>query len=114
MATGKPVTSSVFYALLAMADEARHGLGIAEEVEARTAGEVRMGPGTLYTALRKMLEDSLIEETEAPASEPAPDTRRRYYRLTAEGRRVLADEVRRLERVVEVARSKRVMGGAGG
>jgi DNA-binding PadR family transcriptional regulator len=107
--TGKPLTSAVFYALLAMADEPRHGLGIAEEVDVRTGGEVRMGPGTLYAALRRMLEGELIEEADAPASEPSPDTRRRYYRLTPAGRRLLKAEARRLERMVEVARTKKVL-----
>lgn len=102
----KPLTSSVFYILLALADQNRHGLGIAEEVEDRTGGDVEMSPGTLYNALRKMLADGLIEES---AERPAPeddDPRRRYYRITKKGREAVTAEAARLDRVVVAAREK--------
>ncbi len=102
----KPVTSSVFYILLALADKDRHGLGIAAEVEQRTGGEVEMGPGTLYVALRKMLGDGLIEESDERPAPAEDDPRRRYYRITATGRVAVSAEAARLERVVAAARKK--------
>jgi DNA-binding PadR family transcriptional regulator len=105
----KPLTSSVFHILLALADEERHGLGIAGEVAQRTDGAVELGPGTLYNAIRKMLESGLIEE---PAQRPDPqhdDPRRRYYRITGVGRRMLEEEARRLDRILAAARDKAVL-----
>ncbi len=102
----KPLTSSVFYILLALADDDRHGLGIVEEVDRRTGGEVQLGPGTLYNAVKKMLAAGLIDE---PAKRPAPemdDPRRRYYRITRRGRAAVEAEAARLERVVNAARDK--------
>lgn len=102
----KPITSSVFYILLALADKNRHGLGIAEEVESRTAGEVEMGPGTLYNALRRMLADGLIEETQERPAPEEDDPRRRYYRITEKGRTTVSGEAARLQRVLMAARAK--------
>ena len=102
----KPLTSSVFYILLALADKDRHGLGIAEEVEVRSGGEVSMGPGTLYNALRKMLAAGLIRETSTRPSPEDDEPRRRYYRITDEGRRAVSAEAVRLDRVVGAARAK--------
>lgn len=84
-----PLTPAVFHILLSLFDEERHGLGITREVDSRTGGKVWLGPGTLYTALKRMVADGLIEES---GQRPAPDLddrRRRYYRLTGFGRRVL-------------------------
>ena len=106
---GKPLTSSVFYILLALSDSARHGLGIAADVEERTCGEVQLGPGTLYNAIKKMLADGLIEVAK---SRPAPeddDPRRRYYSITDEGSRLLRQEALRLDRVMEAVRDKQVI-----
>ncbi len=100
-------SEAVFQILLALSDEPRHGLGIAGEVELRTQGRVRLGAGTLYTALRRMRDDGWIEEVEAPAGEHDP--RRRFYSLTAVGRRVLLEEARRLETLVSDARGKAVL-----
>lgn len=107
---GKPLTSSVFYILLALVDSARHGLGIAAEVEQRTEGDVQLGPGTLYNAIKKMLADGLIAVApERPAPEH-DDPRRRYYCITDRGRRALEQEARRLDRVLHAARDKRIIG----
>lgn len=102
----KPLTSSAFYVLLALVDEPRHGLGIASEVEARTGGDVRLGPGTLYNAIKKLLDEKLIAEVHA---DPDDDPRRRYYRITRSGRAALTAEAEKLDRVVEAARAKEVL-----
>ena len=106
---GKPLTSSVFYILLALADADRHGLGIAADVEERTGGAVKLGPGTLYSAIKNMLADGLIQVARRSAPE-ADDPRRRYYSITRTGRRLLEQEAVRLDRLLATARDKRVFG----
>ena len=109
----KPITGSAFYILLALADSARHGLGIIEDIEGRTNGEVSLGPGTLYHAIRKLESAGLIVES---ADRPAPehdDPRRRYYEITERGREVGSQEAARLDRVLQVARSKDFLAGSG-
>ncbi len=107
---GKPLTSSVFYILLALADSARHGLGIAADVEERTSGDVLLGPGTLYNAIKKMLRDGLIEVARTRPAPEHDDPRRRYYSITDDGRRLLKQEAMRLDRVLHAARDKQVIG----
>jgi DNA-binding PadR family transcriptional regulator len=103
-----PLTAVVLHILLALADGERHGYSIAQEIEDTTDGQIRMGPGTLYGSIQRMLGASLIEE--APARRrPAEDERRRYYRTTAFGRRVLELELERLSQVVRVARQKQLV-----
>jgi len=102
-----PLKPHWFHVLLSLADREQHGYGIMQEVLDRTDGRVRLWPATLYGTLKKLIERNLIEES---AERPAPeldDARRRYYRLTALGRRVLAAESERLEDLVRVIRSKR-------
>lgn len=101
-----PLTVPVFYALLALADADRHGYAIITEVEERTGGDVRLRTGTLYTAIRRMLDQGLIEETHERPDPEVDDERRRYYRITDTGRAVLAAESTRLEQMVSLARSK--------
>lgn len=103
-ATTRPLAGTSFHVLLALADQPRYGLSIAEEVARRTGGEVRPGPGTLYCTIKKLLDDGWIEE-HFPRGE-ATDPRRRYYRILPAGRRALAAETARLERLVAVARAK--------
>jgi DNA-binding PadR family transcriptional regulator len=104
-----PLSEPVLHILLTLAGGARHGYGIMVEVEERTEGRVRLGPGTLYGAVKRLRERGLIEEVEAAASpEEAGDDRRRTYRLTPLGREVTRLEVARLERLVETARVKRL------
>lgn len=105
-AGAKPLTSSTFLVLLALADRDRHGLGIADEIEARTDGTVRLGAGTLYNAVRKASEGGLIQEVTVPPDPEDDDPRRRYYRITARGRRALDVELTRLRAVVAMAREK--------
>ena len=113
-----PLTPVALNILLALADEERHGYGIGLEVRERTGGEMRLGPGTLYGSIRRMVDGGLVEESEGPAEEDGPEDgrreydgeRRRYYQLTGFGGRVLAAELDRLERVVGAARAKGVLG----
>jgi len=105
----KPVTSSTFLILLALVDGDRHGLGIADEVEARTAGAVSIGPGTLYNAIHKMLRAGLIEESPHRPDPERDDPRRRYYRITERGSEVVAGEAVRLDLILDAARAKAVL-----
>ena len=107
-----PLTPTVFHILLALADQERHGYGIMQEVTAMTQNQVRMGPGTLYGSIKRMLKANLIEESDERPDPELDDERRRYYRLTILGRRVLAAEARRLSALIDVAQTKRILGGA--
>jgi len=100
----------VLHILLALADEERHGYGIMKEVEGRTRGEVRLGPGTLYGAIKRMLAEGLVEESAERPDPELDDQRRRYYRITGFGRRVVGAEVERLAVLVRAARAKNVGG----
>lgn len=108
-----PLTPAMFHILLALADKDRHGYEIMREVEERSAGEVRVGPGTLYGSIKRMLNDELIEELEERPDPELDDERRRYYRLTDLGRRVAIAEARRLEKLVKSARSKKLLSARG-
>ncbi len=103
-----PVTPAVFHILLALADEEAHGYAIMQEVAQRSEGQVRLGPGTLYGAISRLLDDGLIEECEH-ADDAMNDARRRYYRLTHLGGTVLAAETRRLSDLVKAARSTKTI-----
>ncbi len=111
-ATQLPLTPAVLHILLALTGGERHGYAIAAEVEETTSGSVRMGPGTLYGSIQRMLDAGLIEEVSRKRPRE-DDERRRYYRLTGFGQRVLELEVQRLDRVVRVAKRKHVLGDAG-
>ena len=105
-----PLNHSEFQILLALADAPRHGYGIMQEVRKRSEGKVRLGPGTLYGAIKRMLAARLIEESDQrPASEPDDQRRRCYYRLTRLGRKVAVEEARRLAALVHVAQAKRLI-----
>jgi DNA-binding PadR family transcriptional regulator len=90
--------------LASLADGERHGYAIKKDVAARTGGEVRLGSTTLYRLLGQLLDDGLIEESDARPAAHLDDERRRYYRITAAGKRSLTSELRRLERLVLAAR----------
>ena len=107
-----PLSPAAFHVLLALADGERHGYGIIKDVESRTEGRVRMGPGTLYGAVKRMLDEGLIEESDERPDAALDDERRRYYRLTVFGRRVAAAEAERLSGLVAAARAKNLLSGA--
>ena len=101
-----PLTPVVLHILLALADGERHGYAIAQEIEDATHGQIRMGPGTLYGSIQRMLAATLIEEAPHKRRADDDDARRRYYRMTAFGKRVLELELARLDAVVRLARHK--------
>ncbi len=106
-----PLTPAVFNILLALADGEKHGYAIMSEVEANTRSEVKMGPGTLYGSIKRMIAAGLIEETEQRPDPAMDDQRRRYYRLSGQGMRVLQAEAERLASQVKLARMKHVLAG---
>ena len=101
-----PLKPNWFHVLLSLAGEEQHGYGIMQEVLARTDGKVRLWPATLYGTLKRLMDADLIEESGTRPSRD-DDERRRYYRLTALGRRVLAAESARLEELVRAVHAKR-------
>ena len=109
-----PLTPAVFHILLALADGERHGYGIMQEIALRTDGKMRMGPGTLYGSIKRMLAEGLIEELGERPDPALDDERRRYYRLTSFGLRVAQAEAQRLAQLVRVAQFKHLLGGVGG
>ena len=104
-----PLTPAVFHILLTLADGEAHGYAMMQEVARRSGGTVRLGPGTLYGAVSRLLEDGIIEESEERPDPEMDDTRRRYYRLTKLGSRVLAAETERLAELVKAARSTKAV-----
>lgn len=100
-----PLPPATFHILMALGDEDRHGYAIMQDVAARTGGVLKLGPGTLYRSIQRMLEQGLIAETrERPAPE-LDDERRRYYRVTPFGAAVARAEARRLTELVKLARA---------
>ena len=104
--SSRPLKNAVFHILLALSKEERHGLGIADEVEQATEGAVRLGPGTLYRSLKEMTRDGLVSETSSSAEE---DPRRKFYRITAAGRRLVRAEAERYANIVDIARQRDVL-----
>jgi DNA-binding PadR family transcriptional regulator len=97
-----PLSPASLHILLSLAGEDRHGYGIMQEIARQSDGQYQMGPGTLYDNLQKMTRQGMVENVESPTG--SEDPRRRYYRLTDFGRRLLSVEVTRLESVVREAR----------
>ncbi len=98
------LSRTAFHVLVAIGPGERHGYGIMQEVERITDGATRLGPGGVYTTIRRLLDDGFIEESDQRPDQEVDDQRRRYYRLTGLGRNVVAAEVARLERLVGAAR----------
>jgi DNA-binding PadR family transcriptional regulator len=104
-----PLTQAAFHILLALSSGERHGYAIMQDVEAGTGGKVRLGPGTLYGSIKRMLADGLIVESGERPDPASHAERRRYYRLTRLGRRVAQAEARRLDDLVMAARARHLL-----
>ena len=102
-----PLKPNWFHVLLSLSGQEQHGYGIMQEVLDRTDGKVRLWPATLYGTIKRLIEEDMIEESDSRPAPDQDDARRRYYRLTPLGRRVLAAESERLEDLVRVIRAKR-------
>jgi DNA-binding PadR family transcriptional regulator len=100
-----PLTPAMFQVLVALADGEKHGYAIIKEVARRTDGKVRLSAGTLYSAVRRMLEQGLIEELRESPDPASADERRRYYAITALGRAVALAEARRVTELLTQARA---------
>jgi DNA-binding PadR family transcriptional regulator len=97
-----PLSPAILHILVALSGEDRHGYGIMQEVARQSEGQYKLGPGTLYDNLEKLLGQGIVQEANPRSS--GGDSRRRYYRLTRFGKRLLATEISRLEGVVRAAR----------
>jgi DNA-binding PadR family transcriptional regulator len=100
-----PLPPATFHILVALADEDRHGYAIMQDVAARTNGELKLGAGTLYRSIQRMLEQGSIVEVSARPAPELDDERRRYYRITPFGRSVARAEARRLAQMLKLARA---------
>ena len=101
-----PLKTQWFHIMLSLAGVEQHGYGIMQEVLDRTAGKVRLWPATLYGSIKRLIEAELIEESDDRPAPELDDARRRYYRLTALGRRVLDAECERLQELVRTIQLK--------
>lgn len=105
-----PLSRASFHILLALADGEKHGYGIMQEIKQISEDTLRIGPGTLYSTLKKLTTSGLIEETSPPLeNEQLNSSRRRYYRLSNLGRTVISTEARRLEQLVLIARQRELL-----
>jgi DNA-binding PadR family transcriptional regulator len=104
-----PLKTQWFHIMLSLAAGEQHGYGIMQEVLERTGGKVRLWPATLYGSIKRLIEAGLIEESDERPAPELDDARRRYYRLTALGRRVLNAECDRLQELVRIIRVKQAM-----
>ena len=105
--TDRSLSTQVFQILLSLADQDLHGYAIIQDVAERTDGEVRLTASTLYAAVKRLLEQGLIDEVSSRSRDDDP--RRRYYHLTPVGRKTARDEALRLERLAAMARAKRLL-----
>lgn len=101
-----PLTPAVFHILMSLAEGERHGYAIMEEVKRTTDGRVKMGPGTLYGTIKRLLEAKWVEESDRRPDPENDDERRRYYRVTDLGSKVMRAEIQRYAKVLETARAK--------
>jgi DNA-binding PadR family transcriptional regulator len=104
-----PLTPAVFFVLLSLADGAKHGYAIMQGMATLSEIKFRMGPGTLYTTLQRLLDLALIEEVQETGAGVERESRRRYYRLTGSGKVLLEDEINRMDSVVRLARRKKLV-----
>jgi len=106
-----PLPSAAFQILLALVGEDLHGYAIMRQVAEQTGNRIRLGPGTLYSSIRSLLENGLIEELDSQEDTGSGDERRRYYRLSSAGRKLARAEAQRLAEVLRVARAKKILRG---
>ena len=105
----QPLTPAVFHILLALSDGEKHGYRIMQAVKANSYGEFQIGPGTLYGTIKRMLADDLIAESEERPDPELDDQRRRYYRLTDQGRQTLQADLVRMDALLKRARTLKVI-----
>lgn len=101
-----PLRPAFLHLLLSLAQAPAHGYGLKQDVESRTRGSIRIGPGTLYESIQRMLDRGFIVESEAPDGAPADARNRRYYTITPFGRRVLQAQLERLDSILTYARHR--------
>jgi len=106
--TTKPLTPAVLHILLALSAQERHGYGIMKQVESDSQGKVKMGPGTLYGSIGRMIEAGLIGESDKEIDPDLDDERRVYYKITGSGQKTLSAELQRYREVVAVAKQKQI------
>ena len=106
-----PLPATAFQILLALAAEDLHGYGIMRQVEKQTGGRMRLGPGTLYSSIQALFEETLIEEIGQHENTEPGQERRRYYRLTTAGRKLARSEAEKLADVLRVARARKLFRG---
>ncbi len=104
----QPLTPAVFHILLALSNGDRHGYGIMKQVEADSQGKVKMGTGTLYGSLKRMLDAGLIRESDKRVDPELDDERRIYYQMTDFGATALAAELERYQRIVTIAQERKL------
>jgi len=104
-----PLTPAVFHILLALSSGERHGYGIMKQVEADAQGQVKMGPGTLYGSLKRMLDAGLVQESANRVDPALGDERRIYYQITDLGAKALAAELERYRHIVMVAQARKLL-----
>lgn len=104
-----PLTPAVFFVLFALGNGEKHGYAIMQEMRTLSGGQFRMGPGTLYTTLQRLLDSALIEEVLGRGAAAERESRRRYYRLTGSGKVLLEAEVNRMDSVVRLAKRKKLL-----
>jgi DNA-binding PadR family transcriptional regulator len=103
--TSRSLPLAIFHILVSLADQERHGYAIMQDVHARTDGQLRLGPGTLYGSIKRLLHDGLIEELDERPDPENDDVRRRYYRITPRGRQAAIEESARLAKLLRQARA---------
>jgi DNA-binding PadR family transcriptional regulator len=106
-----PLPAAAFQIMLALADGDLHGYAIMRQVEEQTGGRLRLGPGTLYGSIQALLEGKVIEEVDGPENIEVRSERRRYYRLTAAGRKMARAEAEKMADVLRVARARKILRG---
>src|SRR5574341_920110 len=106
--SNSPLTPAVFHILLALSSGERHGYGIMKQVEVDSQGNVKMGAGTLYGSLKRMLDAGLVKESAKQVDPEMDDERRIYYQITGVGAKALAAELARYQRIVTIAQQRKL------